>query len=722
LHLLPAAQAYRRTLLTDPQNPAALLGLSLIARQSGQLQPALHMAQAALAAQQDSEHGSALAWANFGDIVLALGQIEPAETAFRRALRLDPATAAAHSGLGNTLALRENFEAALASYQAAVRLSPHLAEAHFALAFTLGKLARHAEAIVAYKRAIELCPHFAAAWLNLGVALIAEGSAPLAAPCYHQALTVPGSQLPTQISAHLNLGNLHRTLRRFALAQHHYESALVLAQAVPSRLTEIHVSFACLHLERHQFPQAWQSLRAARSTDLSQQNPEIPNTRGILLLAEESALAASRVPPVRILEPESNTDPTTLLEEALQSFSEAECLGHKTAPSNRGNTLLRLGRVQEALAAHQLAVDRDPYHAGARYNLALTQLRLGDFVHGWPNYEARWHFRDVHPHPRRFPQPRWQGESLPPGSTLLIYSEQGLGDTIQFARYLPFVLSRSPNTLILFEVQPQLTRLITPSTARWMETCPPERSDGAGATICHPERCEGPASPGCVRLHPHGQPLPPFTHHIPLLSLPALFETTIDTVPADIPYLHPDPDLISQRASQLGAPHPTPQAGERCGIECKPDHRLTVGLNWAGNPHYRADHERSTTLQTFLPLLELSGIRWISLQHGPAADQINQIPESLRPLDLSSQDKDLADTAALIHHLDLVLTTDTAIAHLAGALGKPLWLLLPWQSDWRWMQDTPTAPWYPTARLFRQSTAGNWPELIQRVGQELQRL
>ena len=151
----------------------------------------------------------------------------------------------------------------------------------------------------------------------------------------------------------------------------------------------------------------------------------------------------------------------------------------------------------------------------------------------------------------------------------------------------------------------------------------------------------------------------------------------------------------------------------------RPSNLRSVGIAWAGNPSYRADRERSTRLETFLPLLEISGIQWVSLQKADPASQIAQLPPGISLYDGSSHDRDLADTAALIANLDLVLTTDTAVAHLAGALGKPLWLLLPWQSDWRWMQDTPTTPWYPTARLFRQSSPNNWPELIHRVAREL---
>jgi tetratricopeptide (TPR) repeat protein len=667
-HLLEAAESYRQAIQQDSRNQNALLGLSLIARQSNQLQQALVMAKAALAANAES----ALAWANCGDTLLALNEPALAKSAFQQALTLDPTIPAAHFGLGHLAALKEDFEAAKIHFNQAIRQAPNSSESHFALGFTLAKLARHTEAIQNYRRALQINPQLASAWLNLGVALIADGQPQLADHAYRQALLTsqhnPEPHLATRISAHLNLGHLARSRHQFKKAQHHYQAAESIATqtATIHRETEIQLAFTSLHLDQNQIPQAWHSLRQAERSDPKDQ--EVLNTKGILLLAEQTQI---RVPNLQHGNIVFQVGITGLIDEAIEAFTEAEAAGHKTAPSNRGNALLRQGRIEEALEAHKKAVAISPNHPGARYNLALTQLRAGNFREGWPNYEIRWQFREVHPQPRRYHQPRWQGQALPTGITLLIYSEQGLGDTLQFLRYLSEVHHRTPATPVILEVQPQLVRLLSQLAN--------------------------------VRIHPHGQPLPSFTHHIPLLSLPALFETTLETIPANIPYLYADPALTQlhfKELSQLTGPK--------------------IGLNWAGNPHYRADHERSTSLQTLIPLLELQQFHWISLQNGPPAQQIGQLPPHLTLHNLSEHDRDLADTAALIAKLDLIITTDTAIAHLAGAMGKPLWLLLPWQSDWRWMQNIPTTPWYPQARLFRQSSAGDWPELIRRVSMELE--
>jgi hypothetical protein len=370
-----------------------------------------------------------------------------------------------------------------------------------------------------------------------------------------------------------------------------------------------------------------------------------------------------------------------------------------------------MGRCRESLEAQKVALALDPVHPGVRYNMALTQLRLGDYAEGWPNYEVRWRFREVHPRPRRFAQPRWTGTEIG-GETgrvsLLIFGEQGLGDTLQFFRYVRLVAARLAKGLgeaaartirsngsrlmvprLIVEVQRPLERLLKP--------CLQRIGDDFGIG---------------VDLVCNGDVLPVFTHHCPLLSLPAVFGTTVETVPGELPYLKADAELVAGRAVGLGLDRELGRA---------------VGIAWAGNPKYRADHERSTRLATFLPLLEAGvqagvqgGIRWVSLQKGgePLAE-IAQLPEGIVVVDGCSQDGDLADAAAVIANMDLVITTDTAVAHLAGALGRPLWLLLPWQADWRWMQETETSPWYPGARLFRQSAPNDWGELMERVAREL---
>ena len=199
--------------------------------------------------------------------------------------------------------------------------------------------------------------------------------------------------------------------------------------------------------------------------------------------------------------------------------------------------------------------------------------------------------------------------------------------------------------------------------------------------------------------------LPRFDFECPLMSLPAVFGTTMETVPWPGAYLGAEPELAAEKRARF-----TGASGVR---------RLRVGLAWAGNPRYKADRLRSIPLMTLLPLLRNSSILWVSLQKGPAAGQIGALPDAVEVADGCSRDRDLAETAALIAQLDMVITTDTSIAHLAGAMGKPVWILLPHLGDWRWMQEMETTPWYPAARLFRQSSPGDWAGLVERVAAEL---
>jgi hypothetical protein len=263
---------------------------------------------------------------------------------------------------------------------------------------------------------------------------------------------------------------------------------------------------------------------------------------------------------------------------------------------------------------------------------------------------------------------------------VLLHAEQGLGDTIQFCRYAPLVAARGGTAIL--QVQTPVERL--------MRSLP----------AVHARQ---------VEIALLGAKPPEFDLECPLMSLPAVFGTTVETVPWTGAYLGTDPELAAERLVQFSRLRfqDSPCAGHR------------VGLAWAGNPRYKADCQRSMELKTLLPLLHTSGVNWISLQKGEAAEQLSGLPGDVGVWDGSSGDRDLAETAALVATLDLVITTDTCIAHLAGAMAKPVWILLPHLSDWRWMQEIESTPWYPTARLFRQSDPGDWAGVLDRVACDL---
>jgi hypothetical protein len=366
-------------------------------------------------------------------------------------------------------------------------------------------------------------------------------------------------------------------------------------------------------------------------------------------------------------------------QEAIAAFEQAEALGHSSAASNRGNSLLDLGRMDEALRAHELAVEREPEGAGALYNLSLTRLRLGDWERGWPAYEARWRFREVHRTPPHFSQPRWLGEPLE-GRRVLLHAEQGLGDSIQFCRYATLVAARGGRPIL--QVQEPVESIL--------RSLPAVRA-------------------GLAETVPFGAAEPAFDLESPLMSLPAVFGTTVETVPWPGAYLGVPPEAVAEKRMQFP-----------CVRHDGPSPR--VGLAWAGNPRYKGDRQRSMQLATLLLLLRTCGVTFISLQKGPAAAQLSALPGNVFLWDGSSRDRDLAETAALVATLDLVITTDTSIAHLAGAMGKPVWILLPHLADWRWMEQVETTPWYPSARLLRQPVPGDWAVVVDCAIADLKRL
>jgi tetratricopeptide (TPR) repeat protein len=674
-HLTEAALGYQRMLEQNPCNPKALVGMSLVALASRQSAAAVKMAEAAVATaprmaaawialgqslkavtrSEEAERAyaqairldstNALARIGLGELMLSLGRPEDAIREFDLALRHNPALIAASMNTGHALAMIGRYEEALQCYKEVLARRPRLSEAEFAAGFVLARMGKPKEAETRYRRALTLRPDFAAAWMNLGSLLREQGSEFYAGA----ALTRAVELRPNLVSGWVNLAILERERHRPAAAEAHLRKAFSLN---PEQV-ETQVAWCQFRSAEGDAAGAWQWLRWALAREPD--HTEAVNMHGILLHKDGR------------------------FEEAVEVFTKAEALGHRAAASNRGNSLLDLGRMNEALQAQELAVEREPECAGARYNLALTRLRLGHWEQGWPGYEARWKFREVHRSPRVFSQPRWQGETLN-GRRILLHAEQGLGDTIQFCRYAAMVATRGGH--VILQVQAPALRL--------MQSLPAVRAGLVETALLG----TNPAEFG-----------PKLDLECPLMSLPAIFGTTVETVPSPGAYLFADPYLAAEKRVQLPSLGPQDPRGAQ----------FRVGVAWAGNPRYKADRQRSVQLATLLPLLRTRGISWIALQKGPAAEQLAALPGDVSVFDGSSNDRDLADTAALIATLDLVITTDTCIAHLAGAMGKPVWILLSHLSDWRWMQRTETTPWYPTAQLFRQRTPGDWDGVMERV-------
>lgn len=346
--------------------------------------------------------------------------------------------------------------------------------------------------------------------------------------------------------------------------------------------------------------------------------------------------------------------------------------------NNLGLTLVDMKRHADALSCYDQALTLQPDLIEGHWNRALCLLQMGDFATGWREYEWRWKRKRTQASRRAFQEPLWLGEVPLEGKTILLHAEQGLGDTLQFCRYVPMVARLGAH--VVLEVQPELMRLVAPLE-------------------------------GVAQLVAQGQPLPPFDFHCPLLSLPLAFKTEAATIPGGTPYLFADPEGAQRWGARVA------HVGQAAAGTV-----LKVGVVWAGGnrPHVpelrKNDARRSIALDQLLPLLDVPDVQFFSLQKGAPAQQLADLREhheaSRRVVDFTDDLADFADTAALVSNLDLVISVDTSTAHLAGAIGKPVWILNRLDTCWRWMLEREDSPWYPHARLFRQNVLGDWDSVI----------
>ncbi|CAN5363906.1 tetratricopeptide repeat protein [soil metagenome] len=358
------------------------------------------------------------------------------------------------------------------------------------------------------------------------------------------------------------------------------------------------------------------------------------------------------------------------LDEAEAAYRAAISLNpnHAEAWNNLGELLSERMRIDESLAALDRAIALKPDHATARYNRGFVHLLRGEYRSGWEGYDWRFRMPALLPHAPKFSQPRWDGSDLT-GKTILLLGEQGVGDNIQFARYATPLAARGGQ--VILGCQKSVAALL--------------------ATI-----------PGVKRVVSESDPLPPFDTWIPMLSVPALLGTTLENIPATVPYIFPDQRKVDEWKSTL--------APQRAA--------LNIGLAWAGNPNQANDRNRSANLAALKPFAGIANTKIFSLQKGAASEQIAQASFPL--VDLTEKLSDFSDTAALIANLDVVISVCTSVAHVAGAMGKPTLTMLCFNADWRWLMQRGDSPWYPTMKLFRQAIQGDWESVSLRVRQELE--
>ena len=648
---------------------AAELQEAIALHKAGRLGEAERLYRAHLAA----DPAAILALTNLGQILQSRGDHAGALELYGKAATLKPRLALPQACRGRALAALGKLDGAREAFEQAIALDLSSAEALAGLAGLRQQQGDVWDAVQYWRRAAEAAPARSDIRQNLALALSEAGNPEMAATIM-QAVT---KELPDSAIAHANLAAILTRAGRFSEAASvalratelapgdagaHYNLAMALigggdhAAGVanlqrtlaiePGHVDALNV-LGMHHRRQAENGQALACFRRAAAAD--------PRHLGILLNIGATLLEDGRP------------------EEALATYRQALRINPRKAEIlvNLGSTLEQMERFEEALAAYRLAIAAEPENAVAHFNHGLALLSLGRFREAWPDYE--WRHRAFPPAAsRQSTGPnRWKGEPLK-GRSILVHAEQGIGDTIQFCRYLPVL--RQAGARVTFDCPPGLERLLG-------------RANLADRVITRHDA------------------LPGGDFHIPLLSLPALLGSEIATIPNAVPYLEADAgEIEAHRRLFAGLSRPL------------------IGIAWQGSPGHKADRRRSIPLPMLLGALAPLGMSLVSLQVGHGREQIEAMPPVLRPFDPFADQPapDFATTAAVVGAVDLVISIDSAVAHLAGAMGRPVFVLLPRAGDWRWLHEREDSPWYPTMRLFRQHRLGDWSYAFARLAQALQ--
>jgi tetratricopeptide (TPR) repeat protein len=699
--LAPAEGLYRELLAAQPGHFHALHFLGVLQYQQGRWSEALASIGAALGANPDFPP----ALVSCAAVLRALDRPAEALARLDRALAIKPDYVEALMGRGSALRGLKRPGEALASFDRALAIKPDFADGHVSRGNTLRDLDRPNEALASFERALAIKGDHVGALVGRGSALRKLGRAEEAIACLNQALAIkpdhadalihrgnaaqhlkrPRDALasyemalairPDDVDALINRGNALRDLKRPAEALASYEQALAINPRHAGALYNRGNALADLQRPAEALASFDQALAI-----MPDHAEALTNRAGALRSLGRPAEALAGYEEALAIKPDhadalyNRGNALTDLQrpaEALASFDQALAIrqDYAAALNNRAGVLRSLGRPAEALASLERALAIDPDNAETRYNQGCAQLLLGDFDHGWRDYEWRWKTPDQADWRRNFAQPLWLGEASLEGRTILLHAEQGFGDAIQFVRYVPLVAARAGR--VILEVQPQLKSLLA-------------RIDGASLVIGR------------------GETPPDFDCHCPLASLPLAFGTRLETIPPAVPYLSAAEERAAKWQARLTGSGPR------------------IGIAWAGNPGFRGDATRSIGLARLAPLLATPGVAFFGLQKDLRAGDRDFLQSQPALVHLGDAIEDFEDTAAIVSLLDLVISSDTSIVHLAGALSKPVWILLQCAADWRWLTDRADNPWYPTARLFRQPAVDDWESVVQQVGGELE--
>jgi tetratricopeptide (TPR) repeat protein len=655
--------ALRRATKQRPRDAEAHFRLGMVQHQQGRRAEAERCYRTALRLSPDNTD----ALNNLSLVLEQRGQLPEAEMLLRRALSIQPQNGLLQCNLARLLLGQARLEDAAVIFSRAAALPEVAAAAQYGLATIRQRQQRPAEAETHYRAALACEPGFVDALNDLGILLRHTGRDAEAEESFRRAIRLRPDFAP----AHVNLGVLLLDRERLDEATAAFERAHRLRPAA----ADTHYYLGAVARERYQRDAAEAAFNRALALDprhaaalsmlgiLRQEAGQLAEAEQLFrrAVAADPAYVEARINLGAVLSRQRrDAEALALAEETL-----ALAPNSADAVNNRGTLWEVEADFDQALAWYERALALDPLHPDANFNHGRLLLHLDRWAEGWEGYE--WRLKNKRQKRAFFRSVMWDGSPLE-GKTLVLHAEQGLGDTIQFCRYAPLMAERG-GTVVL-AVQPPLRRLL---------------GDLPGAASCHD------VGAGAV---------PPFDFLMPLASLPRLYQTTRATIPATPGYLRAPEEAVARWRTRLA---PT-GAG------------LRIGLAWGGNPEQSNDRNRSATLSAFLPLLEVPGTRFYNLQVGPRVAEIAEHGLGDRLIDLSPHLTDFAETAAAMTVLDLMITVDTSVAHLAGALGRPSWVALTFLPDWRYHRSGADNPWYASQRLFRQPRRGDWASVVAEIG------
>lgn len=646
-------------------------------------------------------------WYLLGAACQSLGMPNDAIEAFEQSLARRPGHGETHNHLGVVLAQQQRSDEAIRHFRQALELKPGDAEISSNLGLALLQVRQPAEAETLFRAVLNARPHDIKARQHLEQALRAQGK-------LDELLALQqkyAAEQPASAETKCELGRVLFEQKKLDEAEAAFQAAIEINPALPEAHNNLGLARVALGKPadaivcyreairlRPDFAQAHNNLGIALR-QAGKLDEAVAACREAVRVAPHMAEAHNNLGTA--LDEQGRSDEAiACLEQALRikpDFAKAyNNLGiaywHKAdyvqaaancrkaieltpelseAHNNLGNVLRDQGDYAAALASYEQSLKLLPDGVDAHWNRSLVWLLEGDFAQGWPEYEWRWKLKSFST--RATNRPLWDGSPLE-GRTVLLDAEQGLGDTLQFIRYAPLVQQRGGRVLAV--CQKPLMQILS-------------------------------SCPGIDRLVAQGEPVPDFDVYTPLLSLPKIFGTTLQTIPAQIPYLHADRYLVEQWGRELAS------------IKA-----FKVGIAWKGSPKNRMDQQRSIPLAAFEPLARVPGVQLISLQKGQGSEQIKETTGRFAVIDLAQRLDETSgafmDTAAVMKHLDLVVTCDSSLGHLAGALGARTWIALALSPDWRWLLDREDTPWYPTVRLFRKTSLGDWSDVFGRMAAALE--